>query len=75
MLRHIRAVKTFERYFRKEIITAPPWCSPEELRDKWRTPNFPKAALQHFTEYDNHEKREKYRQLLSTDQFMPGMYL
>ena len=31
--------------------------TPAELRDRWRDPNFPKAKLQHFIEYDNQEKK------------------
>ena len=33
--------------------------TPAELREKWRDPNFPREKLQHFIEYDNHEKKAR----------------
>lgn len=45
--------------------------TPAELRDKWRDPNFPKEKLQHFIEYDNQEKKARFRQLLSSPEFIP----
>jgi len=45
--------------------------TPAELRDKWRDPNFPREKLQHFIEYDNHEKKARFRELLSKPEFIP----
>jgi len=45
--------------------------TPAELRDRWRDPNFPKAKLQHFIEYDNQEKKARFRELLSSPEFIP----
>ena len=42
-----------------------------ELRDRWRDPHFPKEKLQHFIEYDNHEKKASFRELLSSPEFTP----
>jgi len=45
--------------------------TPAELRDRWRDPKFPKEKLQHFIEYDNHEKKARFRELLSRPDFIP----
>ena len=54
-----------------DLITEPPWGSLEGLRDKWRNEDFPVKELQHFTEGDNQEKRQKFRELLSDPEFVP----
>ena len=74
MLRNrIRAVDIVRR-FNPKVIQPPPW-NLDELRNNWRDPNFPTKELQHFTEADNHEKRQKLRDLLSTETFTPGEIL
>jgi len=70
MLRNrIRAVDIVRR-FNPKVIQPPPW-NLDELRNNWRDPDFPTKELQHFTEADNHEKRQKLRDLLSTETFTP----
>ena len=54
-----------------DLITQPPWGSLEGLRQKWRDSDFPVKELQHFTEGDNQEKRQKFRDLLSDPEFIP----
>jgi acyl-CoA oxidase len=54
-----------------DLITPPPWGSLKGLRQKWRDPDFPVKELQHFTEGDNQEKREKFRELLENPEFIP----
>lgn len=61
----------------RRISTTAPACTtashptPAELRDRWRDPNFPKDKLQHFIEYDNQEKKARFRELLSRPEFIP----
>jgi len=59
------------RCFNPNVIQPPPW-NLAELRDNWRDPDFPVKELQHFTEHDNQEKRQKLRELLADDTFLPG---
>ena len=60
------------RCFNPKVIQAPPW-NLDELRNNWRDSDFPVAELQDFTEHDNQEKRQKLRDLLSDEIFIPGI--
>ena len=72
MLRGRRFVLDGVRCFNPKVICPPPW-NLEQLRDNWRDPEFPVNELQNFTEHDNHEKRQKMRDLVETDDtFFPG---
>jgi len=53
------------------LAASAPHPTPAELRDRWRDPNFPKEKLQHFIEYDNQEKKARFRELLSRPEFIP----
>lgn len=57
--------------WRRLAMTASSHPTPATLRDKWRDPNFPREKLQHFLEYDNHEKKARFRKLLSNPEFVP----
>jgi len=74
MRRLASAPYSVEMMVRRISTTAPACAShptPAELRDKWRDPNFPKEKLQHFIEYDNQEKKARFRELLSRPEFIP----
>ena len=60
MLRNVVKRTGSVRAVSADLITPPPW-DLAELRQKWRTPDFPLKELQHFTEGDNQEKRQKFR--------------
>ena len=57
--------KTSIRSVSADLVTPPPW-DLSELRQKWRTPGFPVKELQHFTEGDNQEKRQKFRNVFES---------
>jgi len=66
-----RNVLLSNRAVSADLITQPPWGDLDGLRDKWRDSNFPTKELQHFTEGDNQEKRQAFRELLSDAEFIP----
>jgi len=59
------------RRFSSTAAAAASHPTPAELRDRWRDPNFPREKLQHFIEYSNHEKKARFRKLLSGPDFIP----
>lgn len=59
--------KTSIRSVSADLVTPPPW-DLSELRQKWRTADFPVKELQHFTEGDNQEKRQKFRNVFEKSQ-------
>ena len=47
---------------------------PQKLRDEWGRPSFDVAQMTHLLDHDNHEKRAKFRKILSEDPLMTPKY-
>ena len=47
---------------------------PQKLRDEWGKPSFDVAQMMHLLDHDNHEKRAKFRKILSEDPLMTPKY-
>jgi len=47
---------------------------PQKLRDEWGKPSFDVAQMIHLLDHDNHEKRAKFRKILSEDPLMTPKY-
>ena len=47
---------------------------PQKLRDAWGKPSFDVAQMTHLLDHDNHEKRAKFRKILSEDPLMTPKY-
>lgn len=48
--------------------------SPQNLRDDWGTASFDVSSMTKLLDHDNHEKREKFRKILSEDPLMKPKY-
>ena len=47
---------------------------PQKLRDEWGKPSFNVAQMTYLLDHDNHEKRAKFRKILSEDPLMTPQY-
>ena len=47
---------------------------PQKLRDEWGKPSFEVMKMTHLLDHDNHEKRAKFRKILSEDPLMTPKY-
>ena len=48
--------------------------NPQKLRDEWGKPSFNVAQMTYLLDHDNHEKRAKFRKILSEDPLMTPQY-
>ena len=47
---------------------------PQRLREQWGSPSFDVAQMTHLLDHDNHEKRAKFRKILTEDPLMTPKY-
>ncbi|CAH3018406.1 unnamed protein product [Porites evermanni] len=47
---------------------------PQKLRDEWGKPSFEVMKMTRLLDHDNHEKKEKFRKILSEDTLMTPKY-
>ena len=47
---------------------------PQRLREEWGSPSFDVAKMTHLLDHDNHEKRAKFRKILTEDPLMIPKY-
>ena len=47
---------------------------PQKLRDEWGKPSFEVTKMTRLLDHDNHEKKEKFRKILSEDPLMTPKY-
>ena len=47
---------------------------PQKLREEWGKPSFEVMAMTRLLDHDNHEKRAKFREILSEDPLMTPKY-
>ena len=47
---------------------------PRRLREEWGSPSFDVAKMTHLLDHDNHEKRVKFRKILTEDPLMTPKY-
>ena len=47
---------------------------PQKLREEWGKPSFEVVAMTRLLDHDNHEKRAKFREILSVDPLMTPKY-
>ena len=47
---------------------------PQKLREEWGTPSFEVMQMTHLLDHDNHEKRAKFRKVLSEDPLFTPKY-
>ena len=48
--------------------------NPQKLREEWDTASFDVPSMTRLLDHDNHEKREKFRKILSEDPLMTPKY-
>ena len=60
------------RSFSRSVALAQ--LDPQKLRDGWEKPSFDVAQMTHLLDHDNHEKRAKFRKILSEDPLMTPKY-
>ena len=61
------------RYFSRSLAALQK-SNPQKLREEWSTSSFDVPAMIRLLDHDNHDKREKFRKILSEDPLMQPKY-
>lgn len=61
------------RYFSRSLAALQK-SNPQKLREEWSTSSFDVPAMTRLLDHDNHDKREKFRKILSEDPLMQPKY-